>query len=1030
MPPKRKRVGAHPAPPQPDAPRRSMRTLKHQAAVNEARHSSPMDIDNTDGAILGKRETISEKTEDLQEAMRELSEMELQLQTAARRQRLAVEASDLHVEHDPSDIDLKPKPYTPARDSAFAQNFTTKPRPRDQTILDRSNVSHAKDAVVDSPEDDDAFGTGACRPPPVNSDILPLPWEGRLGYACLNTYLRNANPPVFSSRTCRISSIIEHRYPLQDPSQPEHPIKNRANKSKEPDVARGQAYLQELGLANAKDIVKMLRWNDKYNIKFMRLSSEMFPFASHEEHGYKLEPFASEVLSEAGKVAAKLGHRLTTHPGQYTQIASPRKSVVTAAIRDLEYHDEMLSLLKLPDQIDRDAVMILHMGGTYGDKAATLDRFRENYSKLSDSIKRRLVLENDDVSWSVHDLLPICEELNIPLVLDFHHHNIIFHPSMREGTHDIIELFDRIKKTWTRKGITQKMHYSEPTASAITPRERRKHSARVKTLPPCARDMDLMIEAKDKDQAVLELMRTYRLPGWDKFSDIIPYEREDEPRKAVRKKGAKRGKKKTTAETNGEEECEGYEIEIPEKINFLQWFKSLPGATFSDAIKIVDLRDRNAGRGIIALQDIEPETTLFTIPRKGIINTETSELPKKLPDVFDLNKVSDEDEDEETVPPMDSWSSLILVMIYEYLQGTKSSWKSYFDVLPSSFETPMFWPEEDLDQLQSSHMRSKVGKADAEDMFRGRLLPVIRNNSELFSASKSMSDDQLIEIAHRMGSTIMAYAFDLEKDDEAEEDEADGWVEDRDGKSLMGMVPMADILNADAEFNAHVNHEDESLTVTSLRPIKAGEEILNYYGPHPNSELLRRYGYVTDKHSRYDVVEIPWNVVESVMTTHFGISGDILEKLRCQLEEEEEFEDTFVLERETGDINPDGTFSVPARFDSIPEDLQEQLKTFLKGVKKGQPEAIPDKRKRDELQQAVQAKTLETLASRYPTSISEDELLLGKKDLPSRHRMAISVRLGEKKLLQEAIQMLSSDGDVKMTVDTETAPSKRAKRSG
>lgn len=295
----------------------------------------------------------------------------------------------------------------------------------------------------------------------------------------------------------------------------------------------------------------MLRWNDKYGIKFMRLSSEMFPFASHEEHGYKLAPFAAEVLAEAGKVAAELGHRLTTHPGQYTQIASPRKEVVTASFRDLEYHDEMLSLLKLPEQLDRDAVMILHMGGTYGDKAATLDRFRENYAKLSDGVKRRLVLENDDVSWSVHDLLPICEELNIPLVLDYHHHNIVFDPSIREGTLDIMSLYDRIRATWTRKNITQKMHYSEPTAEAVTPRDRRKHSARVKTLPPCRADMDLMIEAKDKEQAVFELMRTFKLPGWDLFNDVVPHERDDEPRKETARnagKGAKKNKTDNTAD--------------------------------------------------------------------------------------------------------------------------------------------------------------------------------------------------------------------------------------------------------------------------------------------------------------------------------------------------------------------------------------------------------------------------------------------------------------------------------------------------
>jgi UV DNA damage endonuclease len=369
------------------------------------------------------------------------------------------------------------------------------------------------------------------RPPPVNSSYLPLPWKGRLGYACLNTYLRNANPPVFSSRTCRIASILENRHPLKDPDQPAHATKNRPDKDQIPDVKRGQAFVEGLGLANARDIPKMLRWNDKYGIKFLRLSSEMFPFASHDTYGYKLAPFASDALAEAGRVAAELGHRLTTHPGQFTQLGSPRKEVIDASIRDLKYHSELLSLLKLPDQLNRDAVMILHMGGVFGDKAATLDRFRKNYARLDQNIKNRLVLENDDVCYSVHDLLPICEELNIPLVLDFHHHNIIFdQDKIREGTLDIMDLYPRIKATWTRKCITQKMHYSEPTPGAITGRQRRKHNPRVTTLPPCAPDMDLMIEAKDKEQAVFELMRTYKLPGFNTFNDVTPYTRGDENR--------------------------------------------------------------------------------------------------------------------------------------------------------------------------------------------------------------------------------------------------------------------------------------------------------------------------------------------------------------------------------------------------------------------------------------------------------------------------------------------------------------------
>lgn len=231
----------------------------------------------------------------------------------------------------------------------------------------------------------------------------------------------------------------------------------------------------------------------------------------------------------------------------------------------------MLSLLRLPEQQNRDAVMVLHMGGTYGDKAATLDRFRENYQKLSYSIKARLVLENDDVAWSVHDLLPVCEELNIPLVLDYHHHNIVFDSKQcREGTFDISQpdIAERISATWRRKHITQKMHYSEPCPSAVTPRDRRKHSPRVKTLPPCPPDMDLMIEAKDKEQAVFELMRIFKLPGFEKINDMIPHERPDESRpapKLTRKKSIKgngNGKRKRLANEHPENGGNGQTEEI------------------------------------------------------------------------------------------------------------------------------------------------------------------------------------------------------------------------------------------------------------------------------------------------------------------------------------------------------------------------------------------------------------------------------------------------------------------------------------
>jgi len=137
--------------------------------------------------------------------------------------------------------------------------------------------------------------------------------------------------------------------------------------------------------------------------------------------------------------------------------------------------------------------------------------------------------------WSVEDLLPICEELNLPLVLDYHHHNIIHDPSLRKGTLDVMKYFPQIKQTWTRKGITQKQHYSEPCPGAVTGRDTRKHSPRVAVLPPCEDTMDLMIEAKDKEQAVFELYRKYNIGPRDNFEQVIPHERTDDNRAHLKK---------------------------------------------------------------------------------------------------------------------------------------------------------------------------------------------------------------------------------------------------------------------------------------------------------------------------------------------------------------------------------------------------------------------------------------------------------------------------------------------------------------
>eukprot|EP01117_Protostelium_nocturnum_P016979 TRINITY_DN6818_c3_g1_i1.p1 TRINITY_DN6818_c3_g1~~TRINITY_DN6818_c3_g1_i1.p1 ORF type:complete len:537 (-),score=211.95 TRINITY_DN6818_c3_g1_i1:35-1486(-) len=305
-------------------------------------------------------------------------------------------------------------------------------------------------------------------------------------------------------------------------------------------------YVFELGLENAKNILPMLKWNEEHHIKFMRLSSEMFPFASHGEHGYDIASIKGlkEVLDEVGQYAREHGHRLTMHPGQFTQLGSPKTNVVDNAIKDLVYQARLLEMIGL----GKDSVMILHMGGVYGDKASVYERFEKNWNeKVPQSVKDRLVLENDEMCYSVEDLLPICQKLKIPIVLDWHH------DSINPSSHPPEYYLPAIDAIWKERGIKPKQHYSEGREGAVTPVERRGHSSRVKSLPSCSDDTDLMIEAKDKEMAVLELYQIYGLYPVD---ESIMY-----PDTNIQVK--KRGKK---AKEEGEEvEVEEMEVKMGSK---------------------------------------------------------------------------------------------------------------------------------------------------------------------------------------------------------------------------------------------------------------------------------------------------------------------------------------------------------------------------------------------------------------------------------------------------------------------------------
>lgn len=307
----------------------------------------------------------------------------------------------------------------------------------------------------------------------VNATNVIVPKNFNLGYACINTELRNQKKPVFTSRTLRLATLQE----------------------------KGFDYLKTLIYQNLKDLLTLLEWNKAHDIFFMRLSSEMFPFASHPQYGYDITPFKNE-LKRVGDYAKENGIRLTMHPGQFDVLSSPKEDVVKHTLLDLAHHAQILDLMEM----GKDSVMIIHGGGVYGNKTKSLERLEKNINELPETIRNRLVLENCEMSYCVEDLLPISERTQIPIVIDFHHDAIY------SSSYPVNHYFDRVFKVWFDRGIKPKVHLSNSVPGikeTDTKTARRKHSDYIQFfheyLLSINFDIDVMLECKMKEQAILKL---------------------------------------------------------------------------------------------------------------------------------------------------------------------------------------------------------------------------------------------------------------------------------------------------------------------------------------------------------------------------------------------------------------------------------------------------------------------------------------------------------------------------------------------
>jgi UV DNA damage endonuclease len=259
-------------------------------------------------------------------------------------------------------------------------------------------------------------------------------------------------------------------------------------------------------------------------ISMYRLSSDFAPYLTHPDmpqfHNQLEE--ARDELEALGRRAGEMNLRLSFHPSQYILLNSPGEKLTQTSMRDIDAQARILDIMGQGD----DAVVVTHVGGVYGERDAARQRFIDRFHLLPEAAKRRVVLENDDVSWGVDDVMRIHEATGIRCIFDHQHHNC-FNPDGR----DVVDACCGILKTWDRG--RPKIHFSTPRLEDRVIERRDKTTNKIvkstaaplasqhadmidaQIFVPFARDVaarfggevpfDVMCEAKSKDLAVIQL---------------------------------------------------------------------------------------------------------------------------------------------------------------------------------------------------------------------------------------------------------------------------------------------------------------------------------------------------------------------------------------------------------------------------------------------------------------------------------------------------------------------------------------------
>ena len=271
---------------------------------------------------------------------------------------------------------------------------------------------------------------------------------------------------------------------------------------------RGIDYASELALQNVQDLYRILCWNLENEIYFYRLSSNIFPWAS--EYSMQELPDYDQILftcQRVGDFAKRHNMRLTSHPGPFNKLASPKERVYKLTETDLSVHADMFDMIGLPRT--PYAKLNIHVGAAYGDKPFALDNFCRNFERLPESVRARLTVENDDKPslYSVEELYEgVYKRIGIPIVFDYHHY--MLHPGQQTEQ----EALEMALSTWG--DIKPVVHYAESRSveydnPKIKPQA---HSDYViNPLRAYGNDFDVMIEAKHKELALLRYRKLFNV---------------------------------------------------------------------------------------------------------------------------------------------------------------------------------------------------------------------------------------------------------------------------------------------------------------------------------------------------------------------------------------------------------------------------------------------------------------------------------------------------------------------------------------